>query len=54
MRRAAETVAWFAYGGDRDDWRIPPWVSNLPGFMYVEWIKDWATYWRFQRQRGAA
>ena len=51
MRRAAEFVAWAAFGGDRDDWVVPGWAPPDPEWV-MSWLKDWAAYWRFKKRRS--
>lgn len=50
MKRAAETVCWFAFGGDREDWVFPSWISQNPAWVRL-WLADWVAYWR-SKQRG--
>ena len=48
MHRAAETIAWFAFGGDRDDWVVPGWAPVDPEWI-LSWLKDWVCYYRTRR-----
>lgn len=47
-RRGAETVAWFAFGGERDDWAAD---ATLQGAL---WLRLYGELWRLPGSRADA
>jgi hypothetical protein len=38
MKHAAETVAWFVLGRDRDDWKVPSYTPSDPKVVLI-WLR---------------
>lgn len=45
---AAETVAWFLFGGLRCAWRLPPWC---PHAAPMSWLRGRHLLWRRYQER---
>jgi hypothetical protein len=41
---AAETVAWFLFGGEREDWLFDPGMSPWPSAMF--WLRFAVLEWQ--------
>jgi hypothetical protein len=48
MKRAAETTCWWMFGSEREDWVMPPYMSDDQA---MHWVADWVVYWRFKHGR---
>ena len=49
---AAETVAWFLFGNEREDWLFDPGMSPWPRAMF--WLRFSVREWREMMQRRRA
>jgi hypothetical protein len=45
---AAEFIAWYAFGGERDNYRLPRWC---PHSRPLPWLRGSYLLWRKRRER---
>ena len=46
MKHAAETVAWFLFGNDREDWKVPTYNLRDPKLVLI-WLRDRVALYRY-------